>query len=233
MSENKLTFRILVIGAMILLWSMLPVAASAQTWQFRIGGGLASQFKDSRPVGAFKLGVGYEHEFDQHWTLTPSVYFYAKGRKLPDESVAIRDAEGNPLLDDNGNPVCGVKGTTITANYVEAAFPFSYYVRTAERRYLIFSAGPYVAVGVAGKHTVKGDAEREGAEKLYVEQKTFDVDGIRRFDAGLQASVAYQFTDNLVLGVEADFGLTPFSRDGGRNVSGLLTLSYRFDMRSR
>lgn len=233
MSENKLTSRTIVIGAMILLWSMLPVAASAQTWQFRIGGGLASQFKYSRPVGAFKLGVGYEHEFDQHWTLTPSLYFYAKGRKLPDESVVIRDADGNHVLDDNGNPVYGVKGTTITANYVEAAFPFSYYVRTAERRYLIFSAGPYVSVGVAGKHTVKGDAEREGAEKLYVEQKTFSVDGIRRFDAGLQASVAYQFTDNLVLGIEADFGLAPFTRDGGRNVSGLLTLSYRFDMRTR
>ena len=80
---------------------------------------------------------------------------------------------------------------------------------------------------------MKGDAEREGAEKLYVEQKTFDVDGIHRFDAGVQAAVAYQFTDNLVLGVEADFGLLPFSRNGGRNVSGLITLSYRFDKRLR
>lgn len=233
MHNVKHTFRFSLLGVAVMLWLMLPFAASAQTWQFRIGGGLASHFKDSRPVGAFKLGVGYEHEFDQHWTLTPSIYFYAKGRKLHDVSVPIRDAEGNQVVDDASNPVYGVKGTTITANYVEAAFPFSYYVRTAERRYLIFSAGPYVAVGVAGKHTVKGDAEREGAEKLYVEQKTFDVDGIRRFDVGLQAAVAYQFTDNLVLGVEADFGLTPFIRDGGRNVSGLVTLSYRFDMRSR
>lgn len=233
MNNNKHSFRTILLSATVLLWLMLPFAASAQTWQFRIGGGLASHFKDSHPVGAFKFGVGYEHEFDQHWTLTPSVYFYAKGRKLPDESVAIRDAEGNHITDDAGNPIYGVKGTTITANYVEAAFPFSYYVRTAERRYFIFSLGPYVALGVAGKHTVKGDAEREGAEKLYVEQKTFDVDGIHRFDAGVQAAVAYQFTDNLVLGVEADFGLLPFSGDGGRNVSGLLTLSYRFDMRSR
>ena len=32
----------------------------------------------------------------------------------------------------------------------------------------------------------------------------------------------------ITLGVEADFGLVPFTSGGGRNLSGLVSLSYRF-----
>ena len=75
----------------------------------------------------------------------------------------------------------------------------------------------------------KGDAEQTGSEKLYYNSKTFSADGVRRFDAGVQAFAGYQFATGLILGVEADFGLVRFSTDGGRNLSGLVSLAYRFD----
>jgi hypothetical protein len=103
----------------------------------------------------------------------------------------------------------------------------SYYLRTAESQYVVFSAGPYVAYGVAGKVETKGDTSREGSEKMYYESPTFDQPDVHRFDAGLQAMVGYQFPSSLTLGIEADFGLTKFNATG-RNVSGLISLSYRF-----
>lgn len=206
-----------------------PLLANAQTFQLKAGGGLSSCFKDSRAVGAYKLGVGYEYEFDQQWTFSPFLSFYGKGFQLPDETVAIKDEEGEPVVDpETGAPLTGIKHTSTTANYLELALPFNYYLRTGEARYLVFSAGPFAAVGVAGKQTVKGDTDRQGAERFFTETKTFDLAGTHRFDAGLQASVAYQLSRRWVLGAEGNFSLTRFSVAGERLVSGLITLTYRF-----
>ena len=94
-------------------WMLLSVAcalpAAAQNLTLKVGGGLASHYKDSRPVGAFKLGLGYEFELDQHWTVEPSLVFYGKGWKEPDEQVAIRDDEGEQIYDEEGNPLVGVR----------------------------------------------------------------------------------------------------------------------------
>ena len=111
--------------------------------------------------------------------------------------------------------------------FIEVPLLLSYYWRTGPARYVVFSAGPYVAYGVGGKQKTKGNTELEGAQKLYYERQTFDIEGTHRFDAGLQAMVGYQFSSGLLLGVEADFGLARFNRTGRRNLSGLLTLGYR------
>lgn len=206
-----------------------PLLATAQTFQLKAGGGLSSCFKDRRSVGAYKIGIGYEHEFDQRWTVSPYLSFYGKGFQLPDETVAKKDDTGKPVTDpETGAPLTGIKHTSTTANYLEFALPFNYYLRTGEARYVVFSAGPFVAVGIAGKHTVKGDTDLQGAERFFTESKTFDMTGTHRFDAGLQASVAYQLSRRWVVGAEGNFSLTHFSTAGERMVSGLITLTYRF-----
>jgi len=206
-----------------------PALLSAQYLKLNIGGGFASQYSDAKVVGAYKIGIGYEYEFDQHWTLTPSLLFYGKGWKTPDTAVPVVDDNGQPLYDDAGNPLYSRKSRSTAADYVEIPILISYYHRLAEQRYLVFSAGPYAAIGVAGKTKVKGDGERIGSEKLYYDGQTFSEDGARRFDAGVQVFAGYQFPSSLTLGVEADFGLLRFKRDGGRNVSALISLSYKFD----
>ena len=212
----------------ICLGMILSLTAWAQTAQIKVGGGFASQYSDKKIVGAFKFGVGYEYEFDQHWTINPALVLSGKGWKDKDVLVNDLDGEGEPKLDENGNPIMSRMGRSTTANYLEIPVLFNYYIRTGEARYVVIGAGPYVACGLWGKQETKGDGRRQGAEKLYYEDHTFDLDGAHRFDAGVQAAVGYQFPMGIVLGVEADFGLTKFSSESGRNISGLVSLTYSF-----
>lgn len=212
-----------------LLFFLATATAAAQNVMLKAGGGLAAQYGSAQSVGALKFGVGYEHEIDQHWTITPSLLFVAKGWQDPDRRVpVVNDETGQPEFDDEGNPVTSLMNRSVAANYIEVPVLFSYYVRLAPSRYLVLGAGPYAAFGVSGKVKVKGDGERIGAEKLYYDYSTFSSSGLRRFDAGLQAFVGYEFASGFNLGVEADFGLLRTSRDGGRNCSGMLALSYKF-----
>lgn len=213
-------------------WMLLSVAcalpAAAQNLTLKVGGGLASHYKDSRPVGAFKLGLGYEFELDQHWTVEPSLVFYGKGWKEPDEQVAIRGDEGEQIYDEEGNPLVGVRSTSATANYIELPVVVHYYIRTNDNQYVNLYTGPYVACGVSGKIKTRGDADRPGSEKLYYDAKTFSLDGVRRFDAGWQVGAGYQFSRNFTLSLEGDFSLSRFRSGGDRNVAGLIALTYTF-----
>ena len=67
----------------------------------------------------------------------------------------------------------------------------------------------------------------ENTRRFFYEKNTFSERGVKRFDAGLRAAVAYEFNRQFAVGIEADFGMLRFSDSGGHNVSGLLTLSYR------
>lgn len=207
----------------------LGCTASAQNVQFKIGGGLASHYSGAEVVGAFKVGVGYEIEIDQKWSFVPGLEFYGKGWKDPDERVFVFDDEGNQLFDEEtGEPLTGIRSRSASQNYISFPLLFSYYLRTGEARYVVFSAGPYLACGISGKQKTKGDTESEGAHKLYYESKTFKEPGAHRFDMGFQTRVAYQFASGMSIGLEADFGLTKFNRAGDRNVSGLISLGYTF-----
>ena len=155
-------------------FALTASVASAQNIMLRIGGGLASHYdKDSKNVGSFRLGVGYEFEMTGMWSIEPSVSFYAKGWKDKNQQVNILDAEGNQVTDGEGNPLTGIKNVTSTANYIEVPILFHYYHEVRPKNYVVFTAGPYVAYGIGGKMEVKGDAEQPGANKYYYSKKTF------------------------------------------------------------
>ena len=215
-----------IISTLFLL--ALMVTASAQTIQLKAGGGFASQFTDSKVVGAFKIGVGFEYEFDQHWAINPSLNLQGKGWKDKDVFVNDLDENNEPKKDDNGQVIMSRMGRSTTANYLELPILMNYYIRTGESQYIVIGAGPYIACGLWGKEETKGDGREQGVRKLYYDEDTFEKAGARRFDAGIQAALGYQFSVGVTLGVEADFGLTKFSSDGGRNVSGLVFLTYNF-----
>ena len=46
-------------------------------------------------------------------------------------------------------------------------------------------------------------------------------------DAGLQVFSGYQFPAGVCIGVEADFGFIPTRKNGEKNVSALISLSYK------
>ena len=213
--------------SLLFVFCLLAVPASAQHFQLKAGGGLSTQYGAAHSVGAYRFGVGYEMELDQHWSVSPALMFYGKGWKSPDAWVPVLDDGGLPVLDDEGNQTYGLMSRSVAAGYLELPLLVDCYHRLAAQRYLVFSAGPYVAYGVSGKQKTKGDTEQPGAQKLYYERKTFSEPGTHRFDAGIEAFAGYQFPSGLTLGLEADFGLARFNRSGRRNISALLSLGYR------
>jgi len=220
---NKLFFSLLFFLA---LTRVQPLRAQGVCFKF--GGGLASHYGKAKAVGAFKAGVGYEIELNQHWSFLPTFEVYGKGWKDPNQEVFVLDDSGKPLVNpETGEPVKGIMSRSASQNYIQLPLLVSYYLRTGEARYLVFSAGPYVAYGIAGKQKTKGDTTRPGSEKMYYEKKTFKEPGTHRFDAGIQTSLGYQFSSGVLIGLEADFGLAKFNRSGDRNISGLVTLGYR------
>lgn len=211
-----------------ILLSILPTTLLAQSVQLKVGGGFASHYGQAKVVGAYKIGLGYEIEFNQHFTFTPSLEFYGKGWKDPNQQVYVFDDEGQQRFDpETGKPLIGIKSRTATQNYIELPLLLSYYLRTGESRYLVFRAGPYVAYGVGGKQKTKGDTEQSGVNRYYYEQKTFNEPGTHRFDYGVQTYVGYQFPTSFTIGLEADWGIGKFNAQGRRNVSALISLGYK------
>ncbi len=215
--------------SLLLALVLIGVTASAQNVYFKVGGGLASHFGSaSQVVGAYKIGVGYELELSQHVSFSPGVEFYGKGWKDPNSPVYVFDnATHEQLFNKDGSPRMGLKNRTATQYYIEVPLLFSYFLRTGESRYWVFSAGPYVAYGVGGKQKTKGDTEQSGVEQYYYEEKTFSEPGTHRFDCGVQTFVGYQFPTSFTIGIEADWGIAKFNTAGRRNVSALISLGYK------
>lgn len=213
----------------LFLFFLLVLPMTAQNVIFKVGGGWAKHDSNSKAVGAFKLGVGYEYEFSQRWTVTPTLQFYGKGWKDHDRTVPVCDDHGQQLVDEEGNLVFGLMGRSTSANYLQLPLLFNYYHRVGEGRYIVCSVGPYVGYGLWGKVKTKGDTERAGAEKLYYSGKTFDEPGTHRLEAGCQLMVGYQFHRSITIGLEADLGWTHFNTAGRRNQSALITLSYHLN----
>lgn len=204
------------------------VAVHAQRVNFTIGGGISSHTGSSTDnVGAFKLGASYEYEIPGNFSIEPGVFFYAKGYKDKNESVYMRDDKGNIVNDEDGNPLMGVKNVSTGKFYIEVPVMANYYLEVAPLHYIEFSAGPYAAVGVGGKRKTRGDTDKDLQDRFYYEKSTFKEKGTRRFDCGISAGVAYEFNRIFAVGVQTDFGLINFRKDGGKNISGILTFSYR------
>lgn len=206
----------------------IPTFAQAQNLQLKVGGGLAKLDKHSSAVPAWRLGAGYEWEFDQNWTFSPALIFAIRGWENPDETVYNKDHDGNIILDPvTGIPLTGVKNTETITYHVELPLLFNYYLRTKERQYVVFSAGPYLAYGVSGKTKVKGDTDRQGAERYYYDYDPFkDGDG-KRFEAGVQVGAGYQFANGVTAGLDLNYAFTKVAGEG-RVVSALLSFSYLF-----
>ena len=222
--QRQMMKRFLVFG----FSAFLCMTAGAQRITVKAGGGLSSHYGHTEAVGAFKISVGYEHEFNGNWSVEPAVAVYGKGWKDPRQTVYLRDWNGNLILDDEGNLRTGVKGCSSDAYYVSVPVVFNYYLQLRPMQYLVFTGGPYAAYGVGGKMKTQGDTDQSGSARYYYATRTFDEEGVHRFEVGLTAGLGYEFNSRFMIGVEADFGLTNFNAAGARNVSGLLTLGYRF-----
>lgn len=200
---------------------------------------MAAVTSASRPVSSFMGGVAYEHEFSQHWGVSPGLFVQSKGWRTPDQPVTYdKQATSYPTPEQNPdwNPETetyrtGQMSQRTTLTYLTLAIPFNYYLRTGSLNYLIFSAGPFASYGLQARRDVKGDPFATGGDRISHTDKGFSHPAapLRRFDAGLQAQAAYQFANGITLGLQADFSLlNPLKQGTTHNIAGLITLSYNF-----
>lgn len=181
---------------------------------------------------------------------TPDMLFDDAGNMLD----AFGDVTTDPALQAQ-RPVVNAEGEvvpgefmksmmhrTYSANYLQFDIPFNFYRRVGELRYITLTAGPWIAAGMAGKRRTEGDGRAANDRKANYTDRTFSLPGVRRFDCGIKAGVGYQFPSSLTVNIEGDFGLVktngitgtgviddPFAFRAGRNVSVMLTVSYKLN----
>lgn len=203
-------------------------SCSAQNLIFRVGGGWASRYdNDTRVIGAFKIGLGYEIELNGMWSVEPGVLYFAKGWKHKDRVVTIYDEQGKPVYDADGNVRTGKMNVTSNADYIEVPVLFNYYIVLGQPHYLKLSAGPYAAYGAGGKTKTYGDTKQSGAARFFYDQPTFKLAGMHRFDAGIVAVVGYEFNRKVDAGINVDFGLVNINNERRKNFAVVLSLAYK------
>ena len=213
---------------LLLFWLVCAPTYGQEHFVFRVGGGVASNYGgNTRNVGAFNIGLGYEYELDQKWSVEPSVLFFSKGWKDRTQTVPARDDNGNLVYDEEGHQVFGKKGTKSYAYYIEVPVVANYYIHLSSPHYLNLTAGPYVAIGVGGNTETYGDTDRQGAQRFYYKEKTFDLDGVHRFDAGVTLGVGYEYDRRINLSLNTNLGLLRVSPTGGKNYSLFFAFAYR------
>ena len=215
-------------GVLLLLAFAIVCTGQAQNLVFHAGGGLTSHYGgSSRNIGALKLGVSLEFEMSQKLTVEPGLLYFAKGWKDPNRTVFVYDEDGNPIVDEAGNPRTAVMGVTSKTNYMVLPVLFNYYFPLSLPHYIYLSAGPYVAYGVGGKSRISGDTSQSGSKRFFYDHNTFSESGMNRFDAGIVVGVGYEFNRMINAGIEGNFGLADVNKAGRKNFSLMLTLGYR------
>lgn len=226
-------------GEAVFLLFLITLSAASQNVLFKIGGGVASHTSSARPVSSFMGGVAYEYEFSQHWGVSPGLFVQSKGWRAPDLAVTYdKQAASYPTPADNPdwNPDTesyrtGQMSQKTSLTYLTLAVPFNYYLRTSSLNYVILSAGPFASYGLQARRDIKGDPLATGGDRIGYTEKGFSLPSgaLHRFDAGLQAQAAYQFSNGITVGLQGDFSLLNSLKAGtARNISGLITLSYNF-----
>lgn len=216
--------------SILLLATCCGLAKAQENLVLRVGAGVSGLHSAHvKNLGAFMVGVGYEHEFNQKWSVLPMLLYYARGWKERDVTVPARDDNGNFVYDEKtGEQVFGKKGQKSHANYLQVPVLVNYYIHLVSPHYISLSAGPYFAYGISGDTEIYGDTERQGAERVYYEQDTFDEYDARRFDMGLTFGVGYDYNRHINLAVNTDIGLLRVRPNGGKTKNFYLTFNYRF-----
>lgn len=173
---------------------------------------------DKKAVIGFQVGGTVDYALTEEFYLQSGLSFTTKGAKV----------KGSGTID--GYYFEG--SLKVNQSYLQVPIMGAYKLEVAPDTKIVFSAGPYLAVGVGGKSklkgrlTIGGDAGYDADEKV----DTFGDDGmLNRFDFGLGAGVAAEF-GQIVVGLRYELGLTDIGKDdlSYRNRSASLTLGYKF-----
>lgn len=195
---------------MVCLFSMLTVTAQTKvTWSMELGLGMSTWMgKDangSNPLFNPKVGVGIDVPLTGLVSFQTGLSWVSKGASYK----------------ENGTDI------TVDQNYFEMPLLAAFHVGTACKFDMVFTAGPYLALGVNGKvsHEIDDVTTSWGT---FDDVKAQSWNGLKRFDAGLQGGVALDFP-KWTVGLDGEFGLCKIASGAApRNLVFFFTVEYKF-----
>lgn len=195
---------------MVCLFSMLTVTAQTKvTWSMELGLGMSTWMgKDangSNPLFNPKVGVGIDVPLTGLVSFQTGLSWVSKGASYK----------------ENGTDI------TVDQNYFEMPLLAAFHVGTACKFDMVFTAGPYLALGVNGKvsHEIDDVTTSWGT---FDDVKSQSWNGLKRFDAGLQGGVALDFP-KWTVGLDGEFGLCKIASGAApRNLAFFFTVGYKF-----
>lgn len=195
---------------MVCLFSMLTVTAQTKvTWSMELGLGMSTWMgKDANGSNLLfnpKVGVGIDVPLTGLVSFQTGLSWVSKGASYK----------------ENGTDI------TVDQNYFEMPLLAAFHVGTACKFDMVFTAGPYLALGVNGKvsHEIDDVTTSWGT---FDDVKAQSWNGLKRFDAGLQGGVALDFP-KWTVGLDGEFGLCKIASGAApRNLAFFFTVGYKF-----
>lgn len=190
----------------VCMLSMLTVSAQMRpAMMFEVGIGMSGwtgdAAKGSNAIFNPRVGVTADVPLNEWFSFQPGLSWVSKGAKMEND-------------------------VKVNQNYFQVPLMAAFHMRATDSFDLVFTAGPYVAVGVNGK-TEYEQNDVTTSWKTFKDADGVGWDGFRRFDAGIGVGVALDFP-HWIVGVDADFGLCKVCKDGPRNYDLFFSAGFKF-----
>ncbi|WP_303012103.1 porin family protein [uncultured Bacteroides sp.] len=172
-------------GLIFVLFALVSIVSYSQiSWNAKVGMNMSNFTGDmdtDMRIG-FNVGVGMEYQFSDMWSIQPSLMLSQKGGKYDKDGESVKY---NPM-------------------YLEIPVLAAARFAVADNQNIVVKAGPYFAVGIAGKAKYEFDGETEKGDFFGDGDDQF---GAKRFDCGLGVGVAYEI-NKFFVDLTGEFGLT-------------------------
>ena len=199
-------------------------AQTKVTWSMELGLGMSTWMgknaDGSNPLFNTKVGVGLDVPLTGLVSFQTGLSWVSKGASLDVDLTGADLGLGSDL---------GVVDAHVNQNYFEMPLLAAFHVGTASNFDMVFTVGPYLAYGVNGKTSVDVD-DLSVSVNSFGDSQVLDqnIEGLKRFDAGLQAGVALVFA-KWTVGLDGEFGFCKIaSGKSPRNLAFFFTAGYKF-----
>lgn len=209
----------------VCICSMFTATAQTKvTWSMELGLGMSTWMgknaDGSNPLFNTKVGVGLDVPLTGLVSFQTGLAWVSKGASLDVDLTGADLGMGSDI---------GVVDAHVNQNYFEMPLLAAFHVGTASNFDMVFTVGPYLAYGVTGKTSVDVDdlsvSVNSFGDSEVLRQK---IEGLNRFDAGLQAGVALDFA-KWTVGLDGEFGFCKIaSGKSPKNLAFFFTAGYKF-----
>ena len=207
---------------LMLVFALATVGASAQAkmnWSVDLGLGASTWMGDgsdgAKALFNQKIGVGVDIPMTGLISFKTGLYWSSKGVKVSEKGD----------FGDFGSKL----DVKVNQNYFQMPVLAAFHFGTGQNFDVVVSGGAYMAVGVCGKTEAEVD-DLTVSVNTFGDSKIGDVkmQGLHRFDAGIQTGVALDF-QSWTVGVDGEFGLTKIAKgDSPRNLAFFVNVGYKF-----